>query len=166
MKEKFNSNLNAATEIYFSKTKLGIRISILAFAIVLCSLGLTLGTLNALNNILVWTGLTLCCIGLIYFLYRVFDKSPGILITNKCIVNNLNFIGKRVIEWREITNITTLQFQTKSKRSIVISLENSNGQKSSVNISTELLQITHDELETMLQNEFLKYKESGSIPLT
>lgn len=177
-------------EIELSKTKL---IKLLVFSVLFLGIGLWMIIANPqiknpiFGNIIVKTiasyGSTIMGIfGLYYFSKKLFDKEPGIIISEEGIYDNSSIYKFGLIPWSEITGVYEKIVQVANATQYFITFELVNPQKyienetnplkrklievnaknygSPIHISTNGLKTNHQELFNLIKEYYEKYSNS------
>lgn len=180
-------NKNNSIEIELSKAKL---VKLLAFCILFLGLGLWMIIANPeINNpvfgniivkIIASYGSTIMgVIGIYFFTKKLFDKEPGIIISEEGIYDNSSIYKFGLIPWSEITGVYEKIVQVANATQYFITFELVNPQKyidnetnplkrklievnaksygSPVHISTNGLKTNHQELFNLIKKHHEKY---------
>jgi len=174
-------------EIALSKGKLA---KLLVFSIIFLGAGLWIAITqphvgnpvfdNAfVKNIAAYAGIVMGALGIYFFIKKLFDKRPGVIINEQGITDNSGAFSLGFIAWDDIAEVGELKVQASmaSKQKFVciklksaepyIARETSNIKRSilalnlknlRVNISTNGLNIKHESLLALVQDAYNKYK--------
>lgn len=180
---------NTRTEIPLSKTKL---LKLLLFSVLFLIAGLWIILKNpqvsnpVFNNSVMKTlasygGVIMGVLGIYFFSRQLFDKNPGLVLTDQGIYDNTSAFKVGLIPWSDVSHIyeSTVQASIASKqRFITIGLtepqkyiaKETNGLKrkllqanakrygSPIHISTNALKTKHNELMQLFTSYFERYK--------
>lgn len=177
-------------EIELSKTKL---IKLLVFSILFLGIGLWMIIANPqinnpiFGNIIVKTiasygGTIMGTFGIYFFSKKLFDKEPGIIISEEGIYDNSSIYKFGLIPWSEITGVYEKIVQVANATQYFITFDLVNPQKyidnetnplkrklievnaksygSPVHISTNGLKTNHQELFNLIKAHYEKYNKS------
>lgn len=123
---------------------------------------------------LAWTAIGFFGLCALIGIRKLFDQRPGLILSDKGIVDNSSGISAGVIPWEDVSGITQYQLQSQTFVSILVSdpekyvlkgglmkqLANRANMKmcgTPLNISSNSLKISHDELFELMSEYYQKY---------
>lgn len=176
-------------EIPISKTKL---VKLLFFSICFFAAGLWMIITNpqtkniVFNNPIIkviasYGSLIMGLLGIYFFTKKLFDKKPGLILSEEGIIDNTSVFKFGLIPWSDISGIyeKTVQVSIASKQYFVtielinpndyisketntikrkLLIANSNNYGSPIHISTNSLKTNHKDLLSLINEYFLTYK--------